>query len=390
MSRVIGNRGGTWRGVVTDHGSIIPSDGSTELSWHVAADDRWYTPQNEPSLRQKWYAGFPVSETRIRIPNGDMVQRVYCVADLGGMTVIEFENESTLPVAIAVTRSDVFTTRAPAENPPQGIDLPAGSIVLPVGHKSTVRIALAHSSPHAGRLPEDTPTHQQVVRGWEAACDVASRVTVPDHTVVAGVARLRSDILLGVTSEKAAVELARLGETHHDSIVDVVESVQQLLKKEKRSKILAWDTPHQLAAAARACVLLGDAVAAGDIGASWLRMADRDVQELPVEAPADLSLIAWTETLLAQASPSGGHCLLLPYGIPETWWGAPFDARGLTADPHRTIAYAVRWHGARPAVLWEVTGAPGLLISGGRADVNWHTADASGEALLEAPVSSHV
>ena len=92
MSRVIGNRGGTWRGVVTDHGSIIPSDGSTELSWHVAADDRWYSPQNEPSLRQKWYAGFPVSETRIRIPNGDMVQRVYCVADLGGMTVIEFEN----------------------------------------------------------------------------------------------------------------------------------------------------------------------------------------------------------------------------------------------------------------------------------------------------------
>ena len=31
MSRVIGNRGGTWRGVVTDHGSIIPSDGSAEL-----------------------------------------------------------------------------------------------------------------------------------------------------------------------------------------------------------------------------------------------------------------------------------------------------------------------------------------------------------------------
>jgi hypothetical protein len=30
------------------------------------------------------------------------------------------------------------------------------------------------------------------------------------------------------------------------------------------------------------------------------------------------------------------------------------------------------------------------LISGGRADMNWHTADASGEALLEAPVSSHV
>jgi hypothetical protein len=208
--------------------------------------------------------------------------------------------------------------------------------------------------------------------------------------VVAGVARLRSDILLGVSSEDVAIELARLGETHHDSIVDVVESVQRLLKKEKRSKVLAWDTPHQLAAAARACVLLGDDVAAGDIGASWLRMADREVEELPVEAPTDLSLIAWTETLLAQASPSGGHCALLPYGIPETWWGSAFEAHGITADPYRTISFAVRWHGPRPAVLWEITGAAGLLITGGAADPSWHTTDASGEALLAAPISTNV
>jgi hypothetical protein len=66
--RLIGNRGGTWRGTVTEHGSLLPADGSTELDWFIAADDRWYTPRTEPTTRQKWYAGYPVAETRVKIP----------------------------------------------------------------------------------------------------------------------------------------------------------------------------------------------------------------------------------------------------------------------------------------------------------------------------------
>ena len=76
MSRVIGNRGGTWRGTVSEHGTLIPDDRGPELAWHVAGDDRWYSPASEPTLRQKWYAGFPVCETRIRVGNGDIVQRM--------------------------------------------------------------------------------------------------------------------------------------------------------------------------------------------------------------------------------------------------------------------------------------------------------------------------
>ena len=389
MSRVVGNRGASWRATVSDIGTLVPSDGSAEIAWHVAGDDRWYSPAQEPTLRQKWYAGFPVCETRIRVGNGDVVQRIYSVADLGGMTVIEFENESTLPIAVAVTRSDLFTTRAPADNPPVGIDLPSTSIVIPIGHKSTARVALAHNNPTSGRLPDDTPNHQQVVRGWEAACDVASRITMPDHSVVAGIARVRSELLLGVgVTQDASIELVRLAETHRDSIIEVVEAVQRRVRAEKRSRVLRWDTPHLMASAARACVLLDDEVAAGDIGSTWLRMADRDVQEIPIEIPTGLQAIAWAESLLAQASASGGHCVLLPHGIPETWWGSPFEAHGLIADPHRTISYAVRWHGSRPAVLWEVMGQAGLLLSSGRTDPDWHTTDASGEALLAAPVGA--
>ncbi len=277
-----------------------------------------------------------MSETRVRIPGGDMVQRVYCVADMGGMTVMEFENDSPMPVVIAVTRSDVFTTREPHHTAPLGIDLPADSIVLPVGHKSSTRIALAHSQPTSGRLPDDTAHYQQVVRGWETACDRASRMTLPDHTIVATVAKYRSELLLGIGIDTDnAIERVRLGEIHRDSIIEVVDCVQHRLRREKRSKILRWDTPHLLLTAAKATVMLGDETATGDIARAWLRIADRAVADLPVEMPEDFEAIAWAESLLALGSPSGGQCRILPFGIPEPWWGASFDVHGLIADPYR-------------------------------------------------------
>lgn len=393
--RVIGVRGGVWRARVDALGTVAPLDGSAPLAWHVAGDDRWYSPAQEPTVRQKWYAGYPVTETRMRVGQGDIVQRVWCVADLGGVTVVEFENETPATVAVAVTRSGILTTRPPTDNPPMGIDLPAGSQVLPLGHRATVRIGISHVDPTAGRLPDDVPGHQQVVRGWESACDVASRVTLADHTVVATMNAARSNLLLGdfdggAPGDADMIELVRLGETHRDSVIEVVDAVQRRIRAEKRARTLRWDTPHLLATAARACVLLDDARAAGDIGAAWLRLADRPVGEPPAEVPAGTESIAWAESLLVRPSPSGGICDLFPSGIPETWWGTSFDCHGLIGDPHRALSFAVRWHGERPAVLWEVAGPAGLVLTGGAADPAWHTADPSGEALLAAPVRTDV
>ena len=388
--RAVGVRGGAFRATVDIHGTVVPGDGSAPLAWHVAGDDRWYSPSAEPTVRQKWYAGYPVAETRMRVGQGDIVQRVYCVADSGGITVVEFENETPMPVVVAVTRGDLLTSRPLGDNAPMGIELPAGSITLPLGHRATVRVGLAHTRPERGRLPDDTPDHQQVVRGWETACDVASRINLPDHTVVGRVSAVRSNLLLGIGTEGAAIELVRLGETHPDSILGVVNEVQARLKQEKRSRTLRWDTSHVLSTAARACVLLGDETAAGDIGAAWLRIADRAVAEPPVEVPEGLAAIAWAETLLAAPSPSGGVCTVLPHGIPEPWWGASFDCKGVTADPFRTVSFAIRWHGARPAFLWETGGPAGLVITAGGDNDGWHTVDASGEALLSAPVRADV
>lgn len=385
--RVIGVRGGAWRATVDALGTVHPHDGSRDLAWHVAGDDRWYSPATEPTVRQKWYSGYPVAETRMRVGSGDIVQRIWCSADDGGLTVVEFENETPATVAVAITRSDVLSTRDLGSNPPQGIDLPHGSVVLPLAHRSVTRVALSHAGRGAGALPADLAGHQQVVRGWETACDVASRFVLPDHTVVAGICRVRSDLLLSgvLDDDAAAVELVRLGETWSDSILDVVESVTRRLKSEKKSRVLAWDTPHLLSTAARACMLLDDDRAAGDVTAAWSRLADRPVAEPPLEVPTGLSAVAWAETLVARATPSGDRCDLFPWGIPQTWWGANFEAHGLVAGPRHTVSLAVRWHGDRPALLWETTGERGLVLTGGDADREWTSVETSGETLLAAP-----
>jgi len=397
--RFIGIRSRAWRARVTHDGSVVPQDGSMTLSWHVAADDRWYSPSREPSVRQKWFAGYPVVETRMKVPTGDIVQRTYCIADLGGVTVVEFENESTLPVAVAVTRRDVLTTRPTIDNPPQGIDLPSESIVLPLAHLAVTRVGLLHDRPHAGRLPDDIPTFQEVVRGWESACNVASRISVPDHTLTAGISAVRcalilddSDVLSHITDHEYRdhhlIELARLGETDDEIIIDVVNAVEKRIKKERRASQLAWDTPHLLATAAWVCEKLGDDLAAADIGRAWLRMADTPVAPLPAISPTGLGMIAWVESLLVGANPAGGMCTVLPHGIPEPWWGAHFECHDLVADPRHRLSYAIRWHGERPALLWEMTGEPGIVIAGGATNEEWHSTDMSGETLLIAPQSS--
>ena len=48
------------------------------------------------------------------------------------------------------------------------------------------------------------------------------------------------------------------------------------------------------------------------------------------------------------------------------------------------MSYAIRWHGERPAVLWEQDGPPVVLTSPS-IDPAWSSPDRSGEALWAAP-----
>ena len=137
----VGVRGTQWQSEVTPWGDVLV-DGETRLRWFIAADDRWYEPANETTIRQRQVSGVPVIETRLKVPGGDAVQRVYGVANFGGVVVVEIYNDSSLPFAVAFDRADISTMREPSPTGVQGIDLPSGSVVFPVGHHATMRAAI--------------------------------------------------------------------------------------------------------------------------------------------------------------------------------------------------------------------------------------------------------
>jgi hypothetical protein len=177
LSGVTGVLGGTWRADVTPWGAVVPWDGSPPLDWHVAADDRWHSPATEATVRQRRLAGTPVFETRLRVPGGDAVHRVWSVAERGGWTVVEVTNDSPLPFACAFTRGDVVTGRPPVAVPIAGLnlDFAPGSVVLPVGHRAAVTVGLPHAGDGDGKLPRSLAAADAVVHGWVTMSERASR-----------------------------------------------------------------------------------------------------------------------------------------------------------------------------------------------------------------------
>jgi hypothetical protein len=81
---------------------------------------------------------------------------------------------------------------------------------------------------------------------------------------------------------------------------------------------------------------------------------------------------------------SGGVVNLAPV-VPEAWWGRSWEVHDLPTPAGR-LGFAVRWHGERPALLWELEGAePGVVVRAGGLDANFSSVDPVGEVLL-APV----
>jgi hypothetical protein len=370
--------GGTFRADVTTAGTVVPWDGSSPLAWHVAADDRWHSPADEVAVRQQRIAGAPVFETRLRIPGGDAVQRVWSVADGGGRTLVEVANDSPLPIAVAFTRRDLLTARPPTDVPIEGIELPAATVVLPLGHRSSVTVALDHVRPAAGALPAGSPTAEATARGWVARAEAASRVVLPDERAAEQLVAARAEILLGgapaLAEDPAGLVLAtyetfRLAELRDAALEDAIAEVAAAVHALSRRS--GWDVDAALAAAARLLVGAGEQLAARDI--ARIR-AGRALQEIaPLEADGVRTVAAIERRLAADG-------VLLPGGIPEAWLGQGFEAHGIPIGAASSLSYAVRWHGEHAAILWDVEGEP-LTLTAPAVDPTWRTDAASGDGL---------
>jgi hypothetical protein len=395
-STLVGAMGASCRAWVTPWGDVQPLRGgqdSTTVQWFVAAEDRWHVPASEAAVRQRRLEGTPVVETRLRVPEGDAIQRVWSVPDVGGLTVIEVENASALPFAVAFAGDRLLTERPPADVPIRGIELPEGSIVLPVAHRTSIRVAIPHDPSRftTWALPTLAPA-MAIVRGWETIVHRASRLVLPDAALGEAVAAARSDLLLSgpVDVDDDVVgflldvaELGRLGDDADAWMPEIVEPIASIARTDGPEVDLALRACERLAVAA------GDDRAAGDLA----RIRDRRARDgrstaAATGVPSSFSdvqrggsvgrFVAQVEQRIADDG------RLLPLGIPRRWLGSNFEVHGVPTGPRSTVGFAVRWHGERPAVLWEQHG-PTQLLSAPAVDAEWSSDAAAGEALWAAP-----
>lgn len=230
----------------------------------VGAGDRWHRFDQEVALRQRLFDDAPVVETLLHVAGGDVVWRTYGARPAGGgeALVVELENRSRLPVALALVVERVppgpLRIEGPAlwpggpERPGQaalvvgarapghalsGDDLDelferlgrelaeeagpapdAGppsapgrlvALVHPVTHgtTSTFVAPLAGPPPAAGALG-GLPPADTVARGWRTLLGSSALVDLPDPTWASATTAARAQLLLGAA---ARVELGHVG-----------------------------------------------------------------------------------------------------------------------------------------------------------------------------------
>lgn len=428
IGRTIGVLGQTWRATVTAAGDVYrlsdsesadsESADSEPIRWFVAADDRWHIPANEVAVRQRSIDGAPVLETRVRIPGGDAIQRVWVGSGSRGASALmmEFENDSPMAIAIAVSRKGLMVSRPvavrsePGQWSAPGLELAQDPTVIPIGHRTSVRVGLAISPSNSSSATTanitDFADWTAVARGWVAVSDRASSFTLPD--LVDGVAI--ADVIVAERTEIALNmpdvdwrnlesllrwlecqrELVRMGLREVDAI-EVAGAIETLAKASTRRKFfrpIAGDMTLSkfLMGMRSAAFLLGPSQprAIDDLTKVVARVTGMKNTSLAVMlasgdgAVTSASITVDVENDVARMG-ADGSIVLLPAGIASQRLGASFEVHGVAVGYEHRISFAVRWHGENAAILWEVEGPTIRLRSG--VDHTWQTSRPSGEAL---------
>ena len=312
------------------------------------------------------------------------MQRVYAVADQGGLTIFEVENCSPLPFALAVSRGDLLASRPPSPAAPIDAPIDAGAVLYPVAHRTTLRLALAHDGRPAGALPSPAPpSAEQVARGWRAFADRSGRIEVPDEALVEAVIAARCAVALegrpDPVDDPAGFLLAVAEAGASMPVEYVAAAAERLARRHRRARSVPWDVAPALSAAAFVLRAAGEERAADDVAKAWGRLAP--AHESPPAAELDgARLLGHVYNRLVR--PVVGGADLLPW-LPREWYGQSVEAHNLRV-PAGTVGVAVRWHGARPALLWECS-AP-MQLTASALDPSWSVAATTGgEALLNPP-----
>jgi hypothetical protein len=316
----------------------------------------------------------------VRVPSGDAVHRVYA-ATAGGraVTVVEIENRSPAPFTAALvvgvghsgsieldgtalrvggqvvmvlprppgawaagqsTRERVMSGGAHtgAFEPTRGpIEL---ALLFPVAHRTTWRGALTSAPVDVRSLP----AADAVARGWELQLERGMTAGIPPP-MAATVDAARADLLLAPAGPEVVTALEDWG---FDAEAAAGWERLGWSGRRRARKRTAVEDPWA-------------ATLAVDAGAEPARF-----------------LTSLRAVLLRERSRAID---LLP-GFPHEWLGRSItvNAAPVHSGP---LSFAVRWHGPRPALLWEAPA--GMELRAPRLDAVWSSTEPSGEVLLAAP-----
>ncbi len=447
MSKPLDVLGAPGWGEVDARGSVRPGSGEWTLDWWVGASDRWHRASHEAAVRQSDVGVGAVVETRMKLPDGDAVQRVWAVAAGGGpaAAVVEVGNAAAtaFAVALVVQAPGAVLSVSPNEvlvggEPVLGWDRPpAGAAVGPdavealleaeggattgLDRKGRDVAAAVWPLPHTARMavsaslgrgkvpaPSDLPDAEAVVRGWQAHLDRGTRIEVPDEGLARRIDRNRRR-WLGQTSRMETLDVAELCELsvrldhhgyHDDAEVVLDEIAARWTTEVPTERLTAFSVHHDLTGDDEAAVRFVEAVAEAVEAAARIGAAApaEPVERILIAAGQDraaqdfrrLELNAAeppSEGLRAELVADHREDLLVAPGFRPAWRGGSLAVYGL---PTRfgTLSYAVRWHGARPALLWELDSRPGqepVVIRAPELNESWSSREPTGETLLAAP-----
>jgi len=485
----VGNLDSPTRVRVDAAGLVQVTGTAWSLDWWIGAEDRWHVPAREPAVRQELLGNSPVVVTRLKVPSGDAVQRVYAAWDASGheALVVEITNESKVPFAVvlavrpygvdapgrvhsiqvdgATVRVDgdaaltlprspgrvalsdaagdsadkVFGGTAAVVGPAEvhcRDGLAQAALLFPLAHTASLRVVLPLTD-DAVEL-DALPDADNVAKGWGVHTRQGARFEVPERRLREAMLASTRFLLLGPAgpAEAAALDLAGFPD---EAALALLTDPIGLARTANPTVALAavarhWAFTHDMPFAKEAAPLVAALVGAlprgaGVVSATVLHDAagllaatgeDRgadDLRSLALTAGGgDDPLVDDLTERLADATatwtwpgPSGGHDLAahaavvtlvrarliqevpeglaLSTGIPEAWLGQGWEVHDAPTGAGR-LSYAIRWHGERPALLWELHPHVDLgrvRLSTPTLDPSWSSDALSGEALL-API----
>jgi hypothetical protein len=319
--------------------------------------------------------------------------------------------------------------------------LAQGALLFPLAHTASLRVVLPLTAARNVE-PADFPSAAQVASGWASHGGGGTRFEVPDRRLRDAVAASTRHLLLGQhlpevaaaldlvgfpgeaarVLESGPVDLARTpcpGAALHalgrhweltrdtDFARTAVSLVAALMPRIDKSadpvdRALGYGARRSVQALLLAA---GEGRAAKDVGAIESR-GEVEAEERGRDLAALLSSAGSTWTWAGDGS---GHDLVanaelvtlvreqlvreeddglvLSPVVPDAWLGQGWELHDAPTR-HGQLSYAVRWHGDRPALLWQLEAHAGelavtLTIPG--LDPTWSTSERKGEALL-APV----